>query len=154
VKRLVFEGVAAALLCFVSGWLTIAGLALVFGIIRLAVQCVVWWRRDRRVWSRLWNLARFLGDFAGDLMKSNCILAYDILVPWDIHAVQLVEVPLEGLTDREVALLSHRITLTPGTLSCAVTEGRRALLVHAMYGASDTLAQDLRRPVEILKGRA
>ncbi|MCX7719191.1 MAG: Na+/H+ antiporter subunit E [Candidatus Sumerlaeaceae bacterium] len=153
-RRLLYEGVVAGLICFVAGWLSIAALALVFAAVRLTVQCIVWWRRDRRVWSRLWNLVRFLADFAADLVKSNLILAYDILVPWDIHTIRLVEVSLEGLSDCEVAVLSHRITLTPGTLSCAVGEGRRALLVHAMYGKSPTIADDLRRPVDILKGRA
>lgn len=153
-KRLIYEGLATVLVCFVAGWLSIAALALVFCAIRVVVQCVVWWRRDRRVLTRLWNLVRFLLDFAADLMTSNLILAYDILVPYDIHSIRLVEVPLDGLTDAEVALLSHRITLTPGTLACGVVEGRTALLVHAMYGASPNLAQQLRRPVDILRGRA
>jgi multicomponent K+:H+ antiporter subunit E len=80
-------------------------------------------------------------------------MAWDVITPRDYHRVRLIEVPVEDLSEREIALLIHRITLTPGTLTCGLTEDGRYLLVHEMYGASRGLAARLRKPVDLLRGR-
>lgn len=103
---------------------------------------------------RLGRLARFLVDFVIDLTISNIRLAIDILTPLERYRVQMVLVPIEDFTDREVLLLSIRITLTPGTLTCTLTEDRRYLLVHSMYLPPGDSGECLRRPLDILKGRA
>ncbi len=94
----------------------------------------------------------FLSDFAVDLAISNLVMAWDVLTPWDLHTVSLIKVPIEDLSEAEVVLLSHRITLTPGTLACAVTADGRYLLVHDMYPAKGDMARKLRRSIDILKG--
>jgi multicomponent Na+:H+ antiporter subunit E len=42
-------------------------------------------------------------------------------------------VPLDAVSDLEIAVLANLITLTPGTLCLDVSEDRRTLYVHAMF---------------------
>ena len=42
------------------------------------------------------------------------------------------EFPIEGLSDLEIVMLSHSISLTPGTTSVDVDSDRCVLLVHAL----------------------
>ncbi len=100
------------------------------------------------------NTIRFIIDFIVDLTVSNFKLAWDVLTPTDYHKVRLIEVPIDDLTDMEIVFLTHRITLTPGTLSCAISKDGKMLMVHAMYLIGDDAAQSLRRPIDILKGVA
>lgn len=101
------------------------------------------------------RIARFAWDFVVDLVVSNVRLAWDVLTPEDKHTIQLVEVPVHDLADSEVAFIAQRITLTPGTLSCGVSEDRASLLVHVMYPSPDgDTGRALRRPIDILKGTA
>lgn len=103
---------------------------------------------------RLWNLWRFLWDFIVDLIKSNIAVFQDVLSPKNLHDCRMISVPIDDLTEMEVALLSHRITLTPGTLSCVIDEDARFLLVHCMFKKdSDDEVLSLRMPIDILKGK-
>ncbi|MGF1574052.1 MAG: Na+/H+ antiporter subunit E [Sumerlaeia bacterium] len=104
--------------------------------------------------KRLINTAFFVQDFLIDLVKSNLMMSYDILTSKDYHNSHMFALPIDDLTQREVALLSHRITLTPGTLSCLVDKDANFLLVHTMYKKptnEDILS--LRAPIDILKGK-
>ncbi len=153
-KRLFTELTIAMVGAFLASWFTIAGLLTLFILTHFIFQIVVWQRRDGRALPRVINLARFFWDFLYDLAKSNLLLAWDVITPKDYHHVRLVEVPLRGLSEEEISLLIHRITLTPGTLSCDVVSDRSALIVHAMYGSGPELAHNLRRPLDILRGEA
>ncbi|MEQ8821270.1 MAG: Na+/H+ antiporter subunit E [Sumerlaeia bacterium] len=109
---------------------------------------------DLRLLKNTKNLLWFLWDFIWDLTLSNLRLAWDVLTPKNYHYIRLVRIPVSDLTPGEIALLSHRITLTPGTLTCGVDEDRGVLLVHAMYPDKSDAAAALRRPIDILKGQA
>ncbi|MCA9414306.1 MAG: Na+/H+ antiporter subunit E [Candidatus Omnitrophica bacterium] len=147
-------------LLFISSFV-FAGIFGVFSIAGVsAVLFLLWWIRENRIQGTLEKMsptslsrgAHFLYDFAKDLVVSNLIMAWDVLVPRDLHKVSLVRVPIEDLSEPEIAFLSHRITLTPGTLACAVTTDRRFLLVHVMYPSRGSTGQALRKPIDILKG--
>ena len=100
------------------------------------------------------NALYFVWDFLKDLTLSNLQITYDIWTPKDYYDPTIVYVPVEDLTDFEVMVLSSRITLTPGTLSCDVTADRRFLVVHAMYSSGKTtedLVAGLRAPIDMLK---
>lgn len=98
------------------------------------------------------RVLRFHLDFAWDLVVSNVVLAWDVLTPKDYHTVAVIRVPIDDLSEGEVALLSHRITLTPGTLACDVDPERKVLFVHAMYPKKENPEAALRYPIDLLKG--
>ncbi len=100
------------------------------------------------------NILLFLWDFFMDMVISNLRLARDILTPGDRFNVELIEIPVADLTPRELSFLDHRITLTPGTLSCGLSENKDVLIVHVLYSVEgEDMRKILRRPMDILKGR-
>jgi multicomponent Na+:H+ antiporter subunit E len=63
-----------------------------------------------------------------------------------------VEFPLGDLKDPEIILLSHSISLTPGTTSVEVDKERQILLVHALEasdpaGTIRDIEEDLLKPM-------
>lgn len=150
-KRLTLIACVSLLLTVALGWFSVPGILGLSAVIGLSVWS--WRRRDRLtpVASTL-RWAHFLWDFFYDLAISNLLLGWDVLTPKDYHRVRLIEVPVSDLSDAQVALLIHRITLTPGTLTCDLLADRHTLLVHAMYGPDEGMAQSLRRPLDILRG--
>ena len=60
----------------------------------------------------------------------------------------IIGVPLDAKTDGEITLLACLITLTPGTLSLDVSDDRKTLYVHSMYGPSRDETLDGLRDME------
>lgn len=113
----------------------------------------LWFPREVSAGARVRRTAWFLWDFLDDLTRSNLRVMRDIWSPVRLHEVRLVEVPVGDLTAGEITFLAQRITLTPGTLSCDVSSDRQTLLVHCMFPSGD-MAAGLRKPMDILKGKA
>lgn len=49
----------------------------------------------------------------------------------------IVAVPLDVEGDFSVTLLANVISLTPGTLTLDVSDDKRVLYIHSMYGGDD-----------------
>ncbi len=75
----------------------------------------------------------FVGYYVWELVKSNAIIAYDVLTPTHHMRPGVVGIPIEAQTDLEITVLANLITMTPGTLSLDISPDRRTLYVHAMY---------------------
>lgn len=75
----------------------------------------------------------FLGYFAVELVKASVRVLWEALTPRHYMVPGVIGIPLEADTDLEIALLANFITLTPGTLSLAVSPDRKTLYIHAMY---------------------
>lgn len=154
-RRLVWVSIIVVLTAFLLGEYAI----IVFTFLALTVFIFLLMRSvspaEVPTHSRVINFIRFVYDFLFDVLISNVVLAHDVFTPHDHHRSQMVSVPIDDLTPLEVAIISHRITFTPGTLSCVITEDRKILVVHAMYSfRMDDPAMGLRRPIDILKGKA
>lgn len=99
----------------------------------------------------------FIAYYLWELLKSNFIVAYDVLTPQHHMKPGVVAIPIRAETDFEIALLANLITMTPGTLSLDVSDDRKTLYVHAMYiDDPDALRADIRdnlerRVLEILR---
>lgn len=108
-------------------------------------------RRSRL--RRALNLARFGGHFLRALIVSNLQMARVVLFrPVRDLAPDFIAYPIAGLSDLEIVVLSHCITLTPGTTSVEIAADRSVLVVHAL-DAGDPAAvcagikQDLEGPL-------
>lgn len=103
-------------------------------------------RKPRRIARRIvaflcWKLA-----FAKALILSQIRVAILILLPKShpVHPGFFI-FPLGDLTDLEILILTHSITLTPGTSSVDVDTEKRELLVHALEsGDTDAAIADIR----------
>lgn len=76
---------------------------------------------------------RWLWSFSSALVRSQFRVARIILFPRSnpIHP-GFIEFSIEGLSDTEIILLSHSISLTPGTTSVEVDQKKGILLIHAL----------------------
>lgn len=76
---------------------------------------------------------KWLWAFFKALVQSQFRVAGIILFPGKnaIHP-GFFEFPIGGLSDLEILMLSHSISLTPGTTSVEVDTEREVLLVHAL----------------------
>lgn len=68
-----------------------------------------------------------------DIVKANIDVARRILGPEAAIRPAYVWVPLDIASPQGIALFASIITMTPGTLSCEVSEDRRWLLVHCFH---------------------
>lgn len=102
-----------------------------------------------RYFGRLPKLAAFAGYYIWELVKSNAIIAYDVLTPTHHMKPGVLAVPLEAATDLEITVLANLITMTPGTLSLDVSPDRKTLYVHAMYiHDAEALRRDVKENLE------
>lgn len=74
-----------------------------------------------------------------DIVKANVEIALRILGPESRIRPAWVWVPLDIVSPQGIAVFASIITMTPGTLSCEISEDRRWLLVHAFH-ADDAAA--------------
>jgi multicomponent Na+:H+ antiporter subunit E len=82
---------------------------------------------------KLPRLIGFVLYYLWELLKSNAIIAYDVLTPTHHMKPGVIAIPLDARTDLEITVLANLITMTPGTLSLDVSPDRKTLFVHAMY---------------------
>jgi multicomponent Na+:H+ antiporter subunit E len=67
------------------------------------------------------------------LIVSNVQMAAVVLFrPVRELSPDFIQYPIGGLSELEVVLLSHCITLTPGTASVEVSDDRQTLVIHAL----------------------
>ena len=79
------------------------------------------------------TLLRLTGTVLYDIAKSNVDVARRVLGPEAAMAPRFVWVPLDIRAPHGIVALAGIITLTPGTVSSALSEDRRHLLVHALH---------------------
>ena len=83
--------------------------------------------------GKLPRLFAFAVYYLWELVKSNAIIAYDVLTPTHHMKPGVIGIPIEAKTDLEITVLANLITMTPGTLSLDISPDRKTLYVHAMY---------------------
>lgn len=80
-------------------------------------------------------LLRFLLFFAWEVVLSNVQVARAVVSAKPAgREPRIVEYPLRGLGPLEVLILSHCITLTPGTTTIGVDPRLRSLTLHLLDG--------------------
>ncbi|MDX2079239.1 MAG: Na+/H+ antiporter subunit E [Terrimicrobiaceae bacterium] len=128
--NIVLTLVWAALLGSIDFSTLTSGFSLSYGILFLIY-------RNRpeagKYFSKPPKVIAFVLYYLKELVKSNLIIAHDILTPTHHMKPGVLAIPIRAETDFEITLLANLITMTPGTLSLDVSEDRKTLYVHAMY---------------------
>lgn len=99
---------------------------------------------------RLAAALRFLLLFLRALILSNLQMAGVVLFRRRADlAPGFVPYPIAGLTSTELLILSHCITLTPGTTSVEISAERTELLLHALDARDPaTVVSSIKRDLE------
>jgi multisubunit Na+/H+ antiporter MnhE subunit len=108
------------------------GFVLGFGLVRLFRGVLGGESYTRRAIA----LAVFLAVFARELLVSNLQLARVVLFRPNAALEPAVFLyPVAGLTKLEILLISHCLTLTPGSSTIDIEAGFTQLRLHALDGA-------------------
>ena len=120
--------------CGLLGGLTLANLVSGFVVSYALLWLVTRGHRGHdNYFGKLPRLLGFLGYYLWELVKSNAIIAYDVLTPTHHMKPGVIGIPIKAQTDLEITVLANLITMTPGTLSLDISPDRKTLYVHAMY---------------------
>jgi len=90
------------------------------------------WPERVRIRSPL-TLLKFSGVVLWDILVANMTVAKLILGPNKNLKPGFFYIDLDIQTPLGISLLANVISLTPGTVSCDLTEDRSRLLVHALH---------------------
>lgn len=108
----------------------------------------------RHSWPRrALSFAWFTLCFLRALIVANLQMVRVVLFrPVRSLAPGFIQYPLAGLSEFEVVVLTHCITLTPGTTSVEVSDDGRILLVHALdagdpAGVCESIRRELEEPL-------
>lgn len=82
--------------------------------------------------GRLRSVPRMLGVLLWDIVQANVTVALQVLGPERKIRPGFIWVPLDIANIHGIAALTSIITLTPGTVSSALSDDRRYLLVHVL----------------------
>jgi len=82
---------------------------------------------------KIYYFFEFFIYYLYNLVKSNLIIAYDILSPKSRINPAFIRVPLFIQSNIGLLLFSNLLSMTPGTLSIDIVENRKVLLVHVLY---------------------
>lgn len=92
--------------------------------------------------GRLFQIVPFAFWYLGELICCNLRVAKDVLTPVLKNRPGILAVRLDCETDLEITAVANLVSLTPGTLSVALSQDRQTLYVHFMDVDPDRL-QDL-----------
>ena len=104
--------------------------------ILLAVYTVLWllsFVYSKSHFSKVPKICYLFFFFVKELIVASLKVAYDIITPRFLLNPAVIALPLEARSGLEITILANMISLTPGTLSIAVSEDRKVLYVHALY---------------------
>ncbi len=83
---------------------------------------------------------RYAGFIAWEVVTGTVTVAMDAFTPGKRATPMIVEYPLRGDTDVEIAIMASSITITPGTITIgiapALEHAPASLFVHSMYSAN------------------
>ncbi|GAB3509255.1 Na+/H+ antiporter subunit E [Pseudoxanthomonas daejeonensis] len=79
------------------------------------------------------GVPRMFGILLLDIVRSNITVALQVLGPEERITPGFIWVPLDIANIHGIAALTSIITLTPGTVSAALSDDRRYLLVHVLH---------------------
>lgn len=91
--------------------------------------------KNEKYFYRIPKTFSFMAYFIKEVIKGSLKIGYDIICPKYKQKMNpgIIAVPLEAKSDREITLLANSITLTPGTISIAVSKDRKYLYVYNVY---------------------
>jgi len=82
---------------------------------------------------RPWLLVKFVAVVIYEILIANVVVAKLILTRQDKLQPGFLHVPLDLKSPVAIGLLANTISLTPGTVTCDLSEDQQSLLIHALH---------------------
>ncbi|GAA0295399.1 multicomponent Na+:H+ antiporter subunit E [Gracilibacillus halotolerans] len=94
---------------------------------------------------RVWKFVSLILLFIKELIKSNVSIVKLVYQPKRTYNPGIFALPIDLKTNWEIAILTSLISLTPGTLSVAISDDNSLVYIHAMD------LQDDKKEIESIK---
>jgi multicomponent K+:H+ antiporter subunit E len=82
---------------------------------------------------RPWLLTKFVLVVIYEILVANVIVARLILTKQNKLQPGFLHVPLDLTSPLAISLLANTISLTPGTVTCDLSDDHKSLLIHALH---------------------
>ncbi|WP_438971305.1 Na+/H+ antiporter subunit E [Methylophaga sp.] len=83
--------------------------------------------------KRPWLMVKYIFVVIYQIIVANIMVARLILTNQNKLQPGFLYVPLELTSPIAISLLANTISLTPGTVSCDLTDDKKSLLIHALH---------------------
>lgn len=90
------------------------------------------WQEEVKI-KRPWLLIKYVFVVIFQILIANIMVARLILTNQDRLHPGFLLVPLDLTSPLAISLLANTISLTPGTVSCDLSEDQQSLLIHALH---------------------
>lgn len=101
-------------------------------------------------WKLSLRIIPFIAFFVAQVIKSNIQVVKVVVAPNITLKPRIVRYSVQGLNDMQITTIANAFTLTPGTLSMGLSEDKRWLYIHCMFGADREAAI---RDLDTIKNR-
>jgi multicomponent Na+:H+ antiporter subunit E len=82
---------------------------------------------------RILKFFKLIGYYLIDLVKSNLIVAYDIITPGEMGTPQIIKLEVQSSKDIHLFVLTCLITMSPGSLCLKISEDKKYIWLHYLY---------------------
>ena len=112
---------------------------------------------DRICMHKPWLFTKFLGVVLYDIITANLLVARWVVGSNQHLKPAFMELEVQVTSPLAISILASTISLTPGTVSCSLSEDKRRLLIHSLHvdnieEALKTMHERYQKPLlEVLK---
>jgi multicomponent Na+:H+ antiporter subunit E len=79
------------------------------------------------------KLLLFFLFYLKEVVKTNVIVAMEVLTPTHYMKPGFVKIDVSGINDRQLLIFSNLLTMTPGSMVVDVAEDKSFVSVHILY---------------------
>lgn len=93
-------------------------------------------KHDSGYFRRFIGVIQLIALFLYELIMSVGAVLWEVITPGNQSDPDIIHVPLDVRSDFEISILAMLVSLTPGSLCLDVSQDRKYLIIHAMFGSN------------------
>ena len=95
--------------------------------------------------NKIFKLIKFSFFYVGEVVKTNIIMAYEVLTPTHYMKPGYIKINVSELSDRQLLIFSNLLTMTPGSMVVSVDDKSEFVYIHLLYLEDrNVLAKEIR----------
>ena len=83
----------------------------------------------------------FFFFYLKEVVKTNFIVAMEVVTPTHYMKPGFVELDVEGLDDSQLLIFCNLLTMTPGSMVVDVSADKKTVLVHVLYMEDESVVK-------------
>lgn len=83
--------------------------------------------------TKPFKLILFIIFYVKEVIKTNLIVAREVLTPTHYMKPGLVDIDVSHINDRQLIIFCNLLTMTPGSMIVDVAEDKSSVKVHILY---------------------